>query len=94
MGWWSFSRSLAVLDHARQYTSLAQVGGDSADIILFHNSQHASRVKSLLDKRGDSALGEALITQQGKELMINCFPGVRRQRRLWGNGGRSRKRSR
>lgn len=56
MCWQSINRPLAVVDQARQYTSLAKVGGDSADIVLFHNSQHAGGVKSLLDNRGDGAL--------------------------------------
>lgn len=55
-GWCSLNRPLAVVDQARQYTSLAKVGSDSADIILLHNSQHACGVKSLLDNGGDSAL--------------------------------------
>lgn len=45
----SLNGPLAVVDQTGQYTSLAEVGGDGADIILLHNSQHASGVKSLLD---------------------------------------------
>lgn len=40
---------LAVLDHARKHTSLAKVGSDCADIVLLHDSQHASGVESLLN---------------------------------------------
>lgn len=87
----SLSGSLTVVDQTRQYTRLAKVGGNGTDIIFLHNSQHASGVKSLLDNRGDGALGEALISQQGKKLRMNNFLGFHGQRCLWGSRGRSRK---
>lgn len=48
--WQSLNWPLAVVDQARQYTSLAKVWSYRANIILLHDSQHASGVKSLLDK--------------------------------------------
>lgn len=48
-GWWSLNWPLEVLDQTRQHTSLAKVGGDCAHVVLLHDSQHASGVKSLLN---------------------------------------------
>lgn len=46
----SFYWALAIVDQARQHTSLTEVWGDCPDIILLHDSQHVSGVKPLLDK--------------------------------------------
>lgn len=45
----SVNRALAVLDQAREHTSLAKVGCDCADVVLLHDSQHAGGVESLLN---------------------------------------------
>lgn len=49
-GWCSFYWALVMVDQARQHTSLTKVWGNCADIVLLHDSQHASGVKPLLDK--------------------------------------------
>lgn len=37
-GWRRLDWPLAVLDHAREYPSLAKVGSNCADVVLLHDS--------------------------------------------------------